>query len=866
MSNILDLDPFAFAAALEELGLPPEEQTRLRQLYQQKASPLAGVKEAVAPEEGRNTSDYLPVSVPEGQSIAEGLSSGNWDWAVPEGFSEAVTTAAEGIEAPGQILSGVPFSEQEMQAAAFKTAGTAGVGSLAFDAPEGATRMFGSMRAKNYPWDRDAKLAKRIDDAALQGKDIDPDLAWEDFGIEFGDQGPVFQIDPKNAQVADPSYLKPSVERFFDSFPSEKEAVYDVKQILDFPELYDNYPKLGTFSIVFNRYLAPEQYGWMDVSNRKLVLNTRLLDDPEELRGTLLHEMQHGIQAIEGTSGGASMNYFIRQDDKTGKYSTPIKDLKPKVDRLNTVLEEVWDAEDNYGKESKTYKALAQEYVNVKSDIEDLVWKKYLTNEGEIEARAAQLWDQLSSEEKRTTKPSDIKREALGLLKKEYGDNYMPTARFAEGGMVQGTNMENDMNKLFAEGGLNTGDAQVDPVSGNEVPPGSMPEEVRDDVDAKLSGGEYVVPADVLRFYGVSFFEKLRKKAKEGLAEMDKEGRIGGDDKEEDAQEMPEEEEDDFPFSEDELMFEDEGEVEMAAGGVVPPGGIKTFNPNQYYAGFSVFGDVPPLPTGQAPGTPPAPTPATPPVEAGRPVAKPQPESWADKQLGGNSGGGSGQGGNPSTGRSWDPGVDFSNPAAVESYVTKELSQVGKFGQIGSGVGQLVAGPLGGLAGGLLASGTQLSNARAAAIVAREKGQTELADKLDKQIQDFVESKGIGARTVYDLLATGEGKAKRYMESQGSAQGPKPGATPVKGVTGSSQNSGGASGADKFKSSSSSGTGTKKGTVGSGSTSGTTKSTSSTNKPSSSTSKSGSSSSKSSGSHAGKAGFKSGGLVERRKK
>ncbi len=47
---------------------------------------------------------------------------------------------------------------------------------------------------------------------------------------------------------------------------------------------------------------------------------------------------------------------------------------------------------------------------------------------------------------------------------------------------------------------------EIDPVSGNDVPPGALPQEVRDDVDAKLSEGEYVVPADVLRYYGVKFF------------------------------------------------------------------------------------------------------------------------------------------------------------------------------------------------------------------------------------------------------------------------------------------------------------------------------------------------------------------------
>jgi len=71
--------------------------------------------------------------------------------------------------------------------------------------------------------------------------------------------------------------------------------------------------------------------------------------------------------------------------------------------------------------------------------------------------------------------------------------------------------------------------AEVDPVSGNDVPPGSLPEEVRDDIPAQLSEGEYVVPADVLRFYGMKFFEDLRKQAKIELAQMDRDGRIGGE-------------------------------------------------------------------------------------------------------------------------------------------------------------------------------------------------------------------------------------------------------------------------------------------------------------------------------------------------
>ena len=76
---------------------------------------------------------------------------------------------------------------------------------------------------------------------------------------------------------------------------------------------------------------------------------------------------------------------------------------------------------------------------------------------------------------------------------------------------------------------MSDADEKVDPVSGNDVPPGSLPEEVRDDIDAKLSEGEYVVPADVVRFFGVKLFEDLRMEAKRGLSAMDEDGRIGGE-------------------------------------------------------------------------------------------------------------------------------------------------------------------------------------------------------------------------------------------------------------------------------------------------------------------------------------------------
>ena len=91
-----------------------------------------------------------------------------------------------------------------------------------------------------------------------------------------------------------------------------------------------------------------------------------------------------------------------------------------------------------------------------------------------------------------------------------------------------GTTMEQQMS-LFEEGGMKDDGLDRDPVSGNEIPPGSLAKEVRDDIPAQLSDGEYVVPADVVQYFGVKFFEDIRAEAKRGLAEMEATGRIGGE-------------------------------------------------------------------------------------------------------------------------------------------------------------------------------------------------------------------------------------------------------------------------------------------------------------------------------------------------
>ena len=182
-------------------------------------------------------------------------------------------------------------------------------------------------------------------------------------------------------------------------------------------------------------------------------------------------------------------------------------------------------------------------------------------------------------------------------------------------------NSKNQMEMLFDEGGIADDGMNVDPVSGNEIPPGSMASEVRDDIPAQLSEGEYVVPADVLRFYGVKFFEDLRSEAKQGMSQMEADGRIGGEPvgmedprdtenpltPEEMAvlQEMgmavggmvPQPTQSTDPYMQQQRMYQQPSPVAMGNTGYDEGGAVTAFDPSQYGAGFSFLSPSTPTET-----------------------------------------------------------------------------------------------------------------------------------------------------------------------------------------------------------------------------------------------------------------------------
>ena len=113
------------------------------------------------------------------------------------------------------------------------------------------------------------------------------------------------------------------------------------------------------------------------------------------------------------------------------------------------------------------------------------------------------------------------------------------------------------------EGGLQEQGGTKDPVSGNDVPIGSLKEEVRDDIPAMLSEGEFVFPADVTRYYGLDTLMKMRQKAKQGLKVMEAMGQMGNSEE----ATIP----DDIPFDMDDLELAEGGVVEAQQGIYMSP-------------------------------------------------------------------------------------------------------------------------------------------------------------------------------------------------------------------------------------------------------------------------------------------------------
>ena len=392
------------------------------------------------------------------------------------------------------------------------------------------------------------------------------------------------------------------------------------------------------------------------------------------------------------------------------------------------------------------------------------------------------------------------KEDAIEYAKSRSNSMFDKQRGYSEGGEVQ------QMNKMYNEGGLATDGMDVDPVSGNDIPVGSNAEDVRDDVDTKLSSGEYVVPADVVKYLGVAQLEKLVDKAKVGLEDMEANGRIGGapvDEPEEVVMTLGGDLGTLDGYATGGLvagtdingiidrvkgaamkdpsimnMLKSKGifveavnpseatPVKMAEGGLLDTTDTtSSFNPFEYTPGFSVAagatGGVPGLPNA-VPGVP-TPVAAPPPVVAD-PVVTPNQKMLNDSYDYSEE--------DDSSNTGWMDQYDYTNPETLYSATMTTMATDGgkaKGSILGDVVSAVFGGtPIGRIAGGIgkAMSVNSVATARAHADVLSSQGFTEKAAALTAQIDEYTKANNL--ESITGRIATGKRRAEQIAKEQAS--------------------------------------------------------------------------------------------------
>lgn len=222
--------------------------------------------------------------------------------------------------------------------------------------------------AKNWNNIMESKFID-LEKQGLPAEDI-----WKQTGTVRGFDGLLRQeISDKNAQAFFTHLLESGNKRL-------------AKKVIDNPEVYANYPQFDSISQLGLR--DKDTSGVFDANyvdgNFSTGLLTARAPNNESLKSAALHEMQHGVEAIEGFSRGANLQ------------SMSSKEIAPVViKKKNKLLDQALDL---YGEgkiaEGKAKEVLANKILN------EGRYRAYLRSAGEADARLTQRRMNLTDEER----------------------------------------------------------------------------------------------------------------------------------------------------------------------------------------------------------------------------------------------------------------------------------------------------------------------------------------------------------------------------------------------------------------------------------------------------------------------------------
>lgn len=308
-TDIFALPPDQFKMTLQELEQQGLEKDKINYIAAEYQKRQGAVKDPFTEpnkqlqEQGRERANYLPVSKPQGTSVIDAFKEGSLKPAVPGAVTEGASALADAINAPANIMKGVPYSKEQLTGAGVGVAAASAAGGAAMPVPKGSVRIFGGLNARGAnkgAW----KQAKQLEDEGMQNWQIERETGWFKDPVDHKWR---FELDDSKAKFLEPD--DGLVQRAMSGDAN-------VSEVFDNPDLYQAYPEIKGYKIKLQD-MPKEQLGGFYPREKAFILNTNLDDD--KAREVMLHEMQHAVQGVEGFANGANPRTTYDQLQKVGE-------------------------------------------------------------------------------------------------------------------------------------------------------------------------------------------------------------------------------------------------------------------------------------------------------------------------------------------------------------------------------------------------------------------------------------------------------------------------------------------------------------------------------------------------------------------
>ena len=209
--------------------------------------------------------------------------------------------------------------------------------------------------------------------------------------------------------------------------------MYKLKDVLDFPELYELYPDAANINFQSNPNLW-NAYGIYMEEDDRIVMNPDLFSpDSKEAISTLLHEVQHAVQAVEGFARGTAIHKAKDRLTDSFLYTKYTK-LNP-FRKFREILGLPFTSTETLNKTMEDLKRFADE-----DDFD--VYKRAA---GEVEARNVQARRTMTEAERLSTllsETEDIAREDQFIIRKQQVTNNEIIQRAKEAGISDAATRE----------------------------------------------------------------------------------------------------------------------------------------------------------------------------------------------------------------------------------------------------------------------------------------------------------------------------------------------------------------------------------------------------------------------------------------